>query len=1171
MIFTRSDGVQVDMSTGEIVGQAEPATVSAGAAKYPETGSEIYPESAGKTALDALQQFTWTTNAALLALPDAAIKAAGRAAGVKEEDITTLSKFFNKGQTAPKNAVERYAAAIGQGVGAGLPLTGTFGAIARTKALTGPLLPNAPITKQIAKETLDFFRTNPKAAVALDAGFGAAYGATEQLVRESTEPGQTRDVLEATVPFAATVALPVGLGKVAGLALKLSPTAYAIRKAREQLEQIGPSIIPKEDVATAVRETVPSIPLLSGPLNYLGKVYGSFAAKDISKKIGQSLDLIGENATQEQLRLTNDILKFAADNGFDGKFVFNLAEATLNPYLRQAYNDAIKGDLSTTLRKTLAVRNQERDDAFVSLITKLTPEAQLGLQDALILNAAERTKALDDVLNKMKGLDSAERDRIADQFNKADSLADIGASLRASILMGRNALISQWKTKADELTARPFGARRPLREEGQLEEDIPSLPFYSFATGFLKKYNLNASNRFFAGQVPEPAKAIANVMRQVQEVDSGQTLERVLTNLIIEKNHPYLQTKIDEREAIIKRGMTPNTLEQDATVYASKLLGVAKEGLSPPGIIRTADGKEIQTKELDVQIIAEAKKRIEGSAKEDIRISLPESIDLLANAQRFRGAMFEKAERELQYGTISSVEADQTKRFGEKVLGDVENFVFGDKKFEGFSKVPGIEDVKRVYRDSLENGFDKFFPLLATRRTLREEYTTSDTELIKKALSDRENLRSLNVLFGDNPTYAKALENAILLRARDANVISNDGILNEAAYTRFLNRNQSLINDLPDSVQRTLRDELSLSQAFANEKATLLAQKEALQDVELDKIIKEVIRPGAEVKDFVLGALSRPADMRKLVDTVGKDPEKLQALRRNVWETMVSKMLDPNDPILLSRFKTTYGKALNMLYPTPADQNNLNMIAALQERILGVARPSGDRSPFRTFEETLRKYVGAGVGTLESTARAAAIRIISPIHAGVSIMTRFLARQQQGVAERILLNALIDDKYAKEFINASASINTEKGLKQASKLAYNAGASLPFLLRIAPSALKTANIELSQALQDEEEMQPRDVAPGPIAPFQEQLAPPRALPAMPQIEPRLTRGQEYQKFILERNAPRPPAPAKNLGQSPAVGVVPPMPQAGPANYGSYQALFPNDPLAPLIQSRQPAR
>jgi len=1142
MIYTAADGTQIDLTSGQIVGQGKSEVVTPKEATQQKL--EQYPGDFGRTAMDALQQGSWTLNSALFAMPDYVIKEVGKARGVAEEDIPTFTKFFNRGEVAPKNAVERYARAIGTGLGTALPMTGIFGAIAKTKALTGPLSPDSAITKQIAKETLDFIRKNPKAAVALDLGFGGAFGAAEQAVEETTTPGVPQDILKATVPFAAVAGVPLAANKLIGLALKLSPTAFAVRKAKEQLGGLEGRVIPTEDVARAVRDTTLNIPLIKGPMNFIGDIYGSFAAKDISKKIGQALDVIGENPTQTQLKLTEDILKFASENGFDGRFTFNLAESTLNPYIRQAYDDAIKKGVTPGLFKTLSQRNTDRDNAFIELITKLTPESQLGLQEALVLNSAERTKAIDDILKKIQGLEEAERNRISDAFDKETSLADIGNSLRVNIFAGREALISRFRTKADELTARPFGVRAATRVEGLPIEVIPSIPFQNFAVGFTNKYNLTPDNRWFGGEVPGPAKDIMRIMSRVKR-QQDEALPKALSELV--------DKRLTEKNPLYRAESPENRKNMVDTAVNAILRGV-------PG--------------MDTSVEKAMLKQAEDIAAKyaDVQITLPESLDLLVNAQRFRSYMFSKGQNDVRFGA-TSIDADQTKRLGEQVLKDVEDFIFGAKGWKGFSDVPGIKEAKEIYRDSFDNGFDKLFPMLITRRKPSGDFEMNDETIANEALRSRENLRSLNALFGNGPNYTAALQNAILLKAQKAGVFK-DGLFDERAFTRFLRDNKSVIAELPDSVQAVLRDELKMGQAFAEQKAALLAEKQAMQDLQLDKIVKEVIRPDADPAELVKNALSRPADMRKLVDTVGKDPEKLQALKRGVWQDMVSKMLDPDDPILLANFKKKYGKALNILYPTQAEQRNLDMVANLQERILAVARPQGDRSPFKTFEEKLREFVGAGVGTLESTARAAAIRIISPIHAGVSLLTRFVARQQQGVAERILLNALVDDKYAKEFIDASSSIETPKGFKQASNLVYKVGGFLPYLIRNVPTTavLTTDEFAAQEAL-------PYSRAPEYTAPTQ--AAPPQAAPGVPGMpapaRPPVPRMPEQRRAPMTpaeelmqtlRRGAAAPASSPSLSQSAPGRAVPAMPTQGGPNYQMYQTLFPNDPLAPLMQARQ---
>ena len=165
--ITTADGQIIDLSTGETVGKTDAPVQQS---KFEIPGSP----------LDLAKQASYGFNAALFALPDAGVKAIGRALGYDDKNVQTLTKLFNKGDTGPKNSNERYARAIFEGIGANLPITGVLGYMAASQKLAGPLLADASVMKRVAKDTLDFIRRNPKAALAADITSGGAFGATRQ-------------------------------------------------------------------------------------------------------------------------------------------------------------------------------------------------------------------------------------------------------------------------------------------------------------------------------------------------------------------------------------------------------------------------------------------------------------------------------------------------------------------------------------------------------------------------------------------------------------------------------------------------------------------------------------------------------------------------------------------------------------------------------------------------------------------------------------------------------------------------------------------------------------------------------------------------------------------------------------------------------------------------------
>jgi hypothetical protein len=1143
VIFTRSDGVQVDMNTGEVVGQAEPRQVPMGEARLPEKGGDVYSGSVGRTAIDALGQLSAGFNTVLFGLgPDQLVQVA-KSLNVIPEEIPTFTQYFNRGTAAPKNALERVTNAIGQAMAGTVPATGILGYVARTKALTAPLTPGAPITKQVAKETLDFIRANPGKAVALDQAFGAVYGGVEQAAKEVTEPGMARDVLSVAAPLAATLALPATGSKLFDLGKRLasmSPT-FGVARAVATPSARVPGTEGFDFYHPAVAETVPNIPGIRGPIGFMGNYYGSRAQRTISKQLQDVLAKEGGLEAQEAIALTDAIENLAKQEGFeDARFVFSLPEATLIPTLRQTFNEIMRS-ASPAVRADINARMDQNIRSFLDVAQKFKPSAPMSMGEALVLHDAEKTKAIKEALDGIEGLKADQAASILERYRTDTNLADVGSTLRSSILAMREGMMYKFRDMVDRFTMRPEGVRAPVRKEGVTVEGVPDVDFDGFAKRMLAKYKINPENRLFGGEVPPPAKEIQralSIFENAKEEAVAANVDKIVRDSL--KDEKFMKV-ITESEA-------------EATI--NNVVNRILTGKVPSGVSQRDPSVWLRAED-DKKILAQAREQAEKVAGS--RITLPEAMDLLLSAQRYRNYMFVKSQNDLQFG-LPRAFADQVQRNGQELLNDVEYFVF-----KSFKDAPGIGTLESAYRDMFTQGFDKFFPLMATRKRPTGEFEMGDQRLVEEILKNRDNLRAMNVIFKDNPTYAKNLETALLSKARQAGAIDKDGLIDPKAYNRFVTglSRSGVMDELPASVQTTLRDEIKTGQAFADEIARQKAAVEAMEDRELDALIKKSIRPDAEPGQLIRQAVEDPAVMRKLVTTVGKDEAKLQALRRDFWEGIVASLRDETNPQFLNDYLTRYGKSLNMLY-TPEHLNNLKLLGAIQERVFAVNRPEGALSPFRTFDVKLREKIGAGVGTIESTARAAMIRQISPQHAVVSLLSRFFTRQQQSITDKILLSALTDPAYAARLVEASAPINTNKGFNQVAKLTMQVGGYLPSLLRNSP---RVASIEAVQALEDEEMTRPTEVVPAErIAPAPQEVmqapAPRRAPPP-----PAPTFLQQYQQDIMQRNAA--PAPTRSLPQSPATRAVPAMPGQQQISGQQYQMLFPNDPLAPLIQQRRP--
>lgn len=1113
-IITFADGVQLDTSTGQVVGQGEPQRLTSTEAQRPTV--DIPSEPGARGALDALKQLSTGFNTALFALPDATIQAVGRALNVREDQIPTFTAFFNRDAKAPKNTVERFANAIGQGAGGTLPFTGLLASVARTKALTQPLLADASVSKRVAKDMLDFIRQNPKAAVLADIGFGGAYGAAEQAVEETVEPGQElKGLLKATVPIGATVALPAAGAKFLSLAGRLAEISPTVRAARAVPEMFGTQTA--EGVAQdVVSRSMPKVPIIGGPLNWVGSKYASNAEKKITNVLAPlfSDPSRAPPGVADALAVTKRI---ESDPELKNLFLFTAGEQTLYAPLITAQNNTVRnlsGELLTNEQARVAQNVANMGNAF----DLFAPKAALPIDDALRTTYAQAVDTMTRAAQRVATTTEDEALRIADTF-AMQNLDEIGDNLRRGIFGQMDAQFKRMmKARQEAMGATGMdveGVRTAVRAAGEPLPYMQTADLTNFANRFTQRFKLTPDERMFPEGAPEPIRLVQREMLRYDERVGEKTAE-LLPDIIsreMSKDPFFAKVTLADRE-------------KAARTYADSILKGTDRVKLPEGI----EGPDPATLK---RVLEEAKAQ---AAKEvDFSITMPEALDLLNSAMNFRNMSILRANKEMDLGNPRQAAIGIVNR-GDAVLKDVEDFVFSS-----FRNSPQMKDFQSEYKDTFAKGYDKLFPLLITKKSPTGDFYVSNERVVNEALKNAENVRNLRAIFQDDPEFVSTMNKVMLDRAARAGVLDKDGTLSRAKYDRWLQSNKNIIDMMPQSVQRNLTDEAKFADDYVARLKDMKDRQELVKDDELMSLLQKSVRPDADPKKLVELAINDPAVMRKLVNTVGKDPERMEALRRQVWFSVKESLFDPKTPNYLADFLKRNSKSIAMLY-TPEQRQNLDLLGEIQRRVYVAARPEGTLSAFQSVDEQLRSQIGAGIGTIESTARAAMIRQISPIHAGVSLLTRFMGRQQTAIYDAIMYKALTDPEYAHQLARANGPLNTKENMKKMGEITTAAGGFLPNLLKGVP---RVASIEASQAAMPEEER--------PIATpeFTRAMPPARVMPRMP----------------------APPAPGPRISQSPAASMTapPPAPTGGrnvPGFAEQYQALFPNDPLAPLLRPRQ---
>jgi hypothetical protein len=546
----------------------------------------------------------------------------------------------------------------------------------------------------------------------------------------------------------------------------------------------------------------------------------------------------------------------------------------------------------------------------------------------------------------------------------------------------------------------------------------------------------------------------------------------------------------------------------------------------------------------------QAAARKQAMQEVDFRITGAEAVDFLAAAQASRGQGLMAYNRMVESG-VPETTARQMLDKNNALARDVEDFI---------QRTFGRSDPKLAawvdnYKSAFSDGYQKIFPLLATKKTKTGEYLIPNEKVVQQALSSGENIRALRTIFGeDNQFFNQTLTDVMLDQAYRNKVIDpNTGLLDTGKYSSFLKTKSNLVNQMPGAVQKNLEDELKIGEEVMRRVRDLEQRKADVEDVDFFRQLGGMakvgrkgeveFREGADPQRLISQAINDPGMMRQLVDKF-KRPEQLESLRRAVWRSVDEDLKNPENPAFLKNFLVRNGKSLNILYG-PEHMNNLKFLADVQQRVFAGVSVIGKTSPFLAADEKLRQLTGASIGTFESTARAASIRQISYQYAAVNLLARMVSRQQTNIYDAILYKALTDPAYAQELAKSTANVNTPAGVKQMAKLTYKAG-------HYFPAAIKIGGIEGVQALEQEREI---PFAEGP-----------------PELPPGLGREIAPGSDLLPQNRVAPPQPTMPPRPQPTqrITTLPKMPAAPDAQtYDRFARLFPQDFASSVIQSRQP--
>jgi hypothetical protein len=1111
-----------------------------------------------------VKQGTWGFNAGLFALPDLAVKGIGSALGMDEKNVMTLTKIFNRGETAPRNEQERYARAITEGIGGGLLPTGVLSFVARGRSAASlATKADDSVLKAITNDTLDFIKKNPKQAFAMDAAFGAAHETLAQAVEEnmSDDDPERKQFFKTYMPTAALIGGPLALAT-------LSPAARAYKFGKKKSQELDASLGGLEKDALAdLGSRIPIAP----------KVLAARASEKLRESLGASADTPeGREAVATLNQILNDYPQLAAAG-----YKANIVEQVMDPALTDKMQKAISSlPANSPAQQMFREQVAKNESALASLYDDLTPEANIELQAALSQVQKQRQELFDSFAATRKDVTEQEIDRLnmfygplnPDKLN-GELRGILQAETELDVNMGKKILSRLGLGQGTDKNGLPI----PVRDEkGQSlfpasNVEQPAVDLLDYYDKLLKgRTTMSAEmRRFITGS--EPLNTLRkNVTAKIKARDEMERtlVDDLLSNKIDEQlNNSPIMARI---KMVAETGAAPETVAKELETL-NNIKGLAKlltksqqkgvpltkaekarlEAESGFGSLIIPETGEVrirlgnETISFNPKTIAEDAKRI-AVANNTVDMNVPEAVDYLQAAARFRNQALDKHNSVLAGKRATRViDADQYLTLGNKVFDDFEKMILNN--------VPRLKkerEVMKMVMDDYRSVYEQRLPLIIGRKVNEggaTRYATPNEQVLSAAFKSAADVRNLSALIGNNKLGIDLLEKGTLNWLQSKNIFDKDGLISPKKINDVLQKNQNIVSVLPKQVQDTLRNEADTAVNVSRRLGEIKDQEIVAQDIEFDNFLKTVLRPGTDKEIILTKALANPIEMTKLVNVLKGDPDKLAALRRAVFDITKEGTFTGGS---LKKYMELTNKSLKVVF----DETHLKNLAALadvQERNVALKNVTGMNPRFESASQIFQRMLGVSIPGLMTYGRDVMGGRISSEGAGITLGVRLFSAMEENLQNKMLVRALTDPKVADALVNPKNASDAKLLLREVQSMGY---LSRALMADIGVTSSQLAMQDRQVPIEGMEGVPV--VSRGTIVAAPTAAAPTSAAPSS---------GASASTMLKEMPVAPPTRGMPPAALSPRFGAPPPPAPPAP---GMYQALFPDDPISKMLQQRQ---
>ena len=1093
-----------------------------------------------------------------------------------EKNVTTLTKIFNRGETAPRNEQERYARAIGEGIGGGLLPTGVLSFIARGRSAASlATKADDSVLKAITNDTLDFIKKNPKQAFAMDAAFGAAHETLAQAVEEnmSDDDPERKQFFKTYMPTAALIGGPLALAT-------LSPAARAYKFGKKKSQDLDASLGGLEQDALAdLGSRIPIAP----------KILAARGSEKLRKSLGAAADTPeGKEAIATYEQILTDYPQLTAAG-----YKANIVEQVMDPALIDKMEKAISNlPANSPALKMFREQVAKNEAARASLYDDLTPEANIELQAALSQVQKQRQELFDSFAATREGVTQEEIDRLSvfygplnpDKLN-GELRGILQAETELDVNMGKKILSRLGLGQGTDKNGLPI----PVRDEkGQSlfpasNVEQPAVDLLDYYDKLLKgRTTMSTEMRSFIAK-SEPLNTLRKnvtakikardameatsinqilddqINRQLMESKTGQQI----TKLLEARNIPDLDS--DKIKTIDDQISFKTEILNDQSKFAQlvfkaqtgKLSKQEQKAFNQPSnfsrfIVDDPDSKQFRIKLFDrdevltinPKSILEDAKRI-AAANNTVDMNISEGVDYLQAAARFRNQALDKHNSVLAGKRATRViDADQYLTLGNKVFDDFEKMILNN--------VPRLKkerEVMKMVMDDYRSVYEQRLPLIIGRKVNEggaTRYATPNEQVLSAAFKSAADVRNLSALIGNNQLGIDLLEKGTLNWLQSKNIFDKsgvtEGLINPKKINDVLQKNQNIISALPKQVQDTLRNEADIAVNVSRRLGEIKDQEIVAQDIEFDNFLKTVLRPGTDKEIILTKALNNPIEMTKLVNVLKGDPDKLAALRRAVFDITKEGTFTGGS---LKKFMELTNKSLKVVFDE-THLKHLTALADIQERNVALKNVTGMNPRFESTSQIFQRMLGVSIPGLMTYGRDVMGGRISPQGAGITLGVRLLSAMEEDLQNKMLVRALTDPDVAKALVNPKNADDAKLLLREVQSAGY-----------LSRALMADIGLTSSQLAMQDRQVPIEGMEGLPVVSRETTAAAPTA--AAPRS------GASASTMLKEMPVAPPTRGMPPAALSPRFGAPPPPAPPAP---GMYQALFPDDPISKLLQQRQ---